>query len=135
MPTADTSRCAIPAGSFSHWASTSYLNSSACGGVLSPRTVAPSGWLASWRCRRARAQFLGSASGRGAEPGQGGAVAGVVEHDLDRQADGDGAWSFTKWVRPDDVGHHPRPLVELDVGEHVRSRAGVGALAAVVERV
>src|SRR5215468_10451618 len=36
VPTADTSRWEIPAGSFSHWASTSYLKSATCGTVVSP---------------------------------------------------------------------------------------------------
>src|SRR5580692_3200611 len=39
MPTADTSRWVIPSGTFSHWASTSYVNSSTRGGVLSPRMI------------------------------------------------------------------------------------------------
>src|ERR1700733_12585112 len=41
MPTADTSRWEIPTGGFSQRASTSYLNSSPGGGVLSPRTACP----------------------------------------------------------------------------------------------
>src|ERR1700745_4348097 len=116
MPTADTSRWAMPAGSFSHWASTSDLNSSVCGGVLSPRTVAVPfrslpvygrpGWIAGLG-----AGF--SAGRRRAEPGRGAASAGVVEHHLDRKPDREAVR-----LRLHDVGHHPRPLVELDVGEH-----------------
>src|SRR5215471_5964923 len=60
MPTADTSRWEIPAGSFSHCASTSYLKSATCGTVVSPRiAVVPS--------------LAGGAGAerRGAKPGQG----------------------------------------------------------------
>src|SRR5580693_4119135 len=41
MPTADTSRWVIPAGTRSHCASASYLKPSARGGLLSPRTASP----------------------------------------------------------------------------------------------
>src|SRR5215510_1687152 len=103
VPTADTSRWEIPAGSFSHCASTSYLKSAACGksaaccAVVSPRiALSPS---VSWRH---------GCGLRGPEPGQGAALPGVVEHDLDRQADGE-----IGIVGPDDVGHDPRALTLL----------------------
>src|SRR5215472_12860719 len=105
VPTADTSRWEIAAGSFSHRASTSYLKSATCGAVVSPRIAC---------------NVLPLAGGMGAglrwpEPGQCAAVSCVVEHDLDRQADGE-----INVVGPDDVGHDPRALVELDVGEDER---------------
>src|SRR5262249_35415276 len=115
VPTADTSRWEIPAGSFSHCASTSYLKSAACGTVVSPRiALSPS---VSWRH---------GCGLRGPEPGQGAALPGVVEHDLDRQADGE-----IGIVGSDDVGHDPRALVELDVGQHEGRGVLIGALAAV----
>src|SRR5262249_4581595 len=128
VPTADTSRWEMPAGSFSHCASTSYLKSAArgkpaaCGIVGSPRIA-----LSPSVSRRHRCWAPGR---RGAEPGQRAALPGVVEHDLDRQADGE-----IGVVGPDDVGHDPRALVELDVGEHVGHRVGVHALAAVADGV
>src|SRR5215469_2004111 len=135
VPTADTSRWEIPAGSFSHRASTSYLKSAACGKsaacvtVVSPRiALSPS---VSWRPGAVGLGAGGIGAGRrGAEPWQRAALPGVVEHDLDRQADGEIAV-----VGPDDVGHDPRALVELDVGEDERRAVLISALAAVVDGV
>ena len=55
-----------------------------------------------------------SSAARGPESRQGGALAGVVEGDLDGVAD-----LQRVDVAVDDVGHDPRPLGQLDVGQHV----------------
>src|SRR5690349_12267297 len=71
----------------------------------------------------------------GPEPGQGAAFAGVVERDLDRQADREFAVAQLAAVGRHDVGHQPRAFLKLDVGEHIRPAVPVRALAPVVDRV
>src|SRR5215472_1529844 len=111
VPTADTSRWEISSGSFSHRASTSYLKPAGRGAVVSPRIAS-------------------CPSVNQPEPGQRAALSGVVEHHLDRRFDGEFSVGGA-----DDIGQHPRALVELDVGQHERRAAGVRALAAMVDGV
>ena len=65
----------------------------------------------------------------GTEAGQGRALPRVVEGDLDRLADVHGLG-----VAVDDVRHQPRPLLQLDVGQHERPGVAVGALAPAGDR-
>src|SRR4051794_17374363 len=78
-----------------------------------PRRVPPS-------CRALRL--------RGPEPHDRVALAGVGERDLDRLPDPQGVD-----VAVDDVGHHPRALVELDEGDDVRRHIAPWALAAAAD--